>query len=517
MPRLAPTLWQHKIEALLDGLPHAVTSFAEQPSHHQAGGDLTSQEGSLLGSQHHVAPVHMDQPPEATAASTKASTDPAKEIEGLGGGVVHVDLLNNNNSQYYADFMVGKPLQHFTAVFDTGSGITWVPGSKCHSSTCEMHNRFSKHLSGSHEEPSADAGEADHGAIHYGTGEVKYEMGTDTLTFCDSAKDAGCHGAPPTGGKPPRRLEVPLQPLGMATSQTSHPFSILPFDGILGLAPSGSKGSVLHQIKAAKSLPRNLIGVYLSEDTHRSGSMSFGGVEPAHIAKGAPLHWHRISNNSEWSVQMKDILVNGKPLHVCDARPGGLCPAVMDTGSSLITGPQDEIEKLLPQIHTDEKCGNLKEMPEISVQLVDKSGKLVSYPLTPEEYTLRSWEEVPGSGDTGYDGEFPVLGQNATAPQITPHCEPGIGVMDVPGRKWVLGDTLLRRYYSIYDDDRGLVGLVRSVHPDESAIPHQGRGPKAHHKHHVSTAMAPAWCVAPRCPSSASRCRRRPRGWMTFL
>merc|ERR1712048_125230 len=27
----------------------------------------------------------------------------------------------------------------------------------------------------------------------------------------------------------------------------------------------------------------------------------------------------------------------------------------------------------------------------------------------------------------------------------------------------------LRRYYSIYDDDKGLVGLVRSIHPDEAA------------------------------------------------
>jgi len=467
----------------------------------------------------------MDQPPEEVARpetlAEPRGTDSAQEIQRLAGGVVHVDLLNNNNSQYYADFMVGKPLQHFTAVFDTGSGITWVPGSKCHSSTCEMHNRFSKHLSQSHEEPSAD-GESDHGAIHYGTGEVKYEMGKDTLTFCDSAKDAGCHGAAPGDGNLPQRLEVPAQPLGMATSQTSHPFSILPFDGILGLAPSGSKGSVLHQLKAAKTLPKNIIGVYLSEDTHRSGSMSFGGVEPAHIAKGAPLHWHKINGNTEWSVQMKDILVDGKPLHVCDARPGGVCPAVVDTGSSLITGPQDEIEKLLPKIHTDERCSNLKAMPEISVQLVDKTGKLVTYPLTPEEYTLRSWEEVPGSGDTGYDGEFPVLGRNATAPQITPHCEPGIGVMDVPGRKWVLGDTMLRRYYSIYDDDRGLVGLVRSVHPDEAATTDHIRGTKAHHRHRVATAMMPleaAGIFAPRCrgPTSSARRRARLRCCRNFL
>merc|ERR1711879_724171 len=65
---------------------------------------------------------------------------------------------------------------------------------------------------------------------------------------------------------------------------------------------------------------------------------------------------------------------------------------------------------------------------------------------------------------------FPVLGQGGKAPDIKDRCEPGIGVMDVPGKKWVLGDTFLRRYYSIYDDDKGLVGIVRSIHPDETLL-----------------------------------------------
>ena len=78
--------------------------------------------------------------------------------------------------------------------------------------------------------------------------------------------------------------------------------------------------------------------------------------------------------------------------------------------------------------------------------------------LLPEEYTLRSWDEIPNTGDNGYLKEFPVLG-HGKEPGIRPHCEPGVGIMDVPGKKWVLGDTLLRRYYSIYDDDRGLVGF----------------------------------------------------------
>ncbi|CAK0863712.1 unnamed protein product [Prorocentrum cordatum] len=89
-------------------------------------------------------------------------------------------------------------------------------------------------------------------------------------------------------------------------------------------------------------------------------------------------------------------------------------------------------------------------MPQVSLQLQDRDGKSVLYPLTPEEYTLKSLEEVPNTGDSESVNEFPVLGTSkAKAPEVQSRCEPGFGVMDVPGRKWVLGDTFLRRYYSI--------------------------------------------------------------------
>mmetsp|Transcript_47327 Transcript_47327/g.85464 ORF Transcript_47327/g.85464 Transcript_47327/m.85464 type:complete len:176 (+) Transcript_47327:51-578(+) len=107
-------------------------------------------------------------------------------------------------------------------------------------------------------------------------------------------------------------------------------------------------------------------------------------------------------------------------------------------------------------------------MPQISVLLVDKDGNTVSYPLTPEEYTLRSLDEVPGPSDKdGYFNEFAVLGKGSV-PDLQLTCVPGIGIMDTTNHRWVIGDTFLRRYYSIYDDDRGLVGLVRSIHPDEN-------------------------------------------------
>eukprot|EP00928_Gymnodinium_smaydae_P096573 TRINITY_DN8560_c0_g1_i1.p1 TRINITY_DN8560_c0_g1~~TRINITY_DN8560_c0_g1_i1.p1 ORF type:complete len:570 (-),score=98.50 TRINITY_DN8560_c0_g1_i1:91-1800(-) len=452
-------------EHLLNWLPHALHSLALVGAGEDQAHDLHAHAATSFAdaSGRADAPdVHV-----GATADGEASVVGASELKSLAEGRhLRVDLLNNNNSQYYGDFTLGTPRQHFTGIFDTGSGMIWVPGSHCKSQVCQDHNRFDGTASNQYVPASSTQSDVDHarGTIRYGTGRVDYEGGVDTLTVCDSHDNAGCAGADD------HHISMPGQPIGTSTEQTNYPFSILPFDGIVGMAPSVNKGSMLHQLKAAGALAKNIFGFYFSEDTHRNGSVTFGGVEPQRIAPHSPLNWFDITKPNEWTIKLKDITVNGQPLHVCDKRPGGVCPAVVDTGSSLVTGPQAEMEKLLPKIRTDVNCKGLDAMPEVAVQLVDRDGRVVSYPLNPKEYVLRSLEEVPGSGNYGHVNEFPVLGNaDAASPEVQPVCEPGIGVMDVAGSKWVLGNTFLRRYYSIFDDDRGLVGFVRSHHMDEPA------------------------------------------------
>lgn len=396
-----------------------------------------------------------------------------KDVMALAGGEVKVDLLNNNNSQYYGDFTLGNPGQKFTAVFDTGSSITWVPGAKCKDTVCSEHHTFAAPRS-----RTFVGHDAHNGTIRYGTGDIKYETGEDTISFCDSHSNVGCqlNRLGGNGSTEEGIVSLPRHTFGTSIVQSDYPFRMLPFDGIMGLAPSISKGSVLHQMKASNALKHNVLGIYLSEDAHRNGSADFGGVEPMYIAKNSLLNWHKISNPKEWGLDMKDILVDGKPMNLCQDRPGGVCPTVVDTGSSLVTGPESEISQLLQKIRTNEDCGNMASMPKISIEFVNTEGETISYPLTPEEYTLKSLEEEPNSGNAAFFQEFPVLGKGSS-PKVTPHCEPGIGIMDTPGDKWVIGDTFLRRYYSIYDDDHGRIGLVRSVHADETPVNEPASGP----------------------------------------
>eukprot|EP00392_Amoebophrya_sp_AT5.2_P006214 g6224.t1 len=326
---------------------------------------------------------------------------------------IRIDMLNNNNSQYYGDFMLGTPPQPFTAVMDTGSGLIWVPGKKCDTEVCQEHHQYDEGASSTKHAIPSEIGATT--VIHYGTGSVHYQQSEDTLRLCDSKLNPNCRN-----GKQ-NILTIPSQTMGTSLTQTAEPFKWLPFDGIFGLAPSASKGSALYSIKKAKVLAHNLLGCYLSEDTHRTGSMSFGGIEPQYIAKGHPLYWHDSTHDKEWQVAISDFEINGERQHVCDGYPDKECLAVVDTGSSLVTGPMDLMDPMMKKMKLDTTCKQLEKMPRVDVLIKGNEGT-VRYPLTPQEYTLADVDE-----------------------EDKPVCELGFGGMDVPGRKWVLGDTFLRR------------------------------------------------------------------------
>lgn len=59
------------------------------------------------------------------------------------------------------------------------------------------------------------------------------------------------------------------------------------------------------------------------------------------------------------------------------------CKMVVDTGTTLLTGPKEDVKRLLQMIRVEPKCANYRSMPDITF-VIDKK----EYVLTHEDYIL---------------------------------------------------------------------------------------------------------------------------------
>jgi len=156
---------------------------------------------------------------------------------------------------------------------------------------------------------------------------------------------------------------------------------------------------------------------------------------------------------SYWEIQIFGVKVNGQELSAnptCSAQ--NPCNGIVDTGTSLILAPQGTVTNLqniipvaLLSSNQVTACNsiNLNALPNITFNL---GGVLLSIP--PSIYILND-------------------GQN--------NCNLGI---DVGGTLWIMGDTLIRNFYTIFDRGNNQVGFAALVgNPPLAPSQSMGNGP----------------------------------------
>lgn len=235
------------------------------------------------------------------------------------------DIVLNNfmDAQYYGDIALGTPPQTFGVIFDTGSSNLWVPSKKCPFTQipCLIHRKYDAAASSSY------AANGTEFAIQYGTGALSGFLSTDTLTFGD--------------------LQVPGQTFAEATKEPGITFVTAKFDGILGMAyetiaVDGVLPPFQNMLKQGL-LASPVFSFYLNRDAtdgSHGGELVLGGIDPAHF-KGEHV-WAKVTRKAYWQFLMTDMAIEGQP-GVC-GRAG--CQAIADTGTSLLAGPSDQVEKI---------------------------------------------------------------------------------------------------------------------------------------------------------------------------
>jgi len=334
------------------------------------------------------------------------------------------------SSEYYGQVIVGSPAQRFLVVFDTGSGNLLLPSKECVDEACTGHKRFDPALSATAlqvayadqpDTPVAADGSRDVVTITFGTGEMSGVYIRDNI--CLGSGDICCKAD-----------------FVAATEESDEPFSLVPFDGILGLSlPQMAEGpafSVLDRLVASGVLQQGLFGVFFGNDGEQS-EITFGSYKKEQMA--TEIFWAPVTIPGYWQVAMDDITLDNKNLGLCGGSGGHKCQVAVDTGTSLLAGPTDVVSSLVEKLQVADDCSNLASLPDLGFIVGDHILN-----LKPEDYVA----------------------------ETSDRCSLGLMSLDIPppkGPLFIFGDPFLRKYYTVYDRANMRVGFALAKHAPQPA------------------------------------------------
>ncbi|KGL81360.1 Gastricsin [Tinamus guttatus] len=328
---------------------------------------------------------------------------------------IYEPLANNLDMSYFGEISIGTPPQNFLVLFDTGSSNLWVPSVYCKSEACVAHAMFHPG------ESSTYSTQDQYFAIEYGSGSLTGIFGYDTVTIQD--------------------VSITNQEFGLSETEPGTSFLYSEFDGILGLAyPSLSAGgatTVMQGLLQENLLDEPLFSFYLSgQEGTDGGELVLGGVDSSLYT--GDITWTPVTLTEYWQIAIDSFSISGETTGWCSDG----CQAIVDTGTSLLTAPQDIFSELMEYIGAESdddglyvvSCSDIDSLPTLSFVIGG-----TSFPLTPSAYVLES----SGTCTIGIEETY-VSSDNGQP-------------------LWILGDVFLRSYYSIYDVGNNKMGFATAV------------------------------------------------------
>ncbi len=350
----------------------------------------------LLATAHMRVPIKRDM--NAAAAHRRGMPMISKSYElGDGNKIVIQDYLG---VQFYGPISIGTPGQEFQVVYDTGSSNLWVAASNC-SLSCGFKPRYQSSWSFTYQ-PNGTIFE-----IMYGSGPVSGFMSDDTINMGTST--------------------VTGQVFAEVTNATGLglAYAVAQWSGICGLAwPAISETHAtppFFNLIAQDSSLDPVFSFYLPKNANSTGVLDIGGIDTNHYV--GELHNVALTSKTYWETHMDSFTVGETKLH-------GTARIVLDSGTSLLTGPTEYVAQVATLVNATEllpgryivDCASVSKLPVIKVSI----GGAV-WDLTGEDYIIND---------------------------MNVECILGFGALDVPkpiGPIWIMGDVFMRKVFTVFD------------------------------------------------------------------
>jgi len=136
---------------------------------------------------------------------------------------------------------------------------------------------------------------------------------------------------------------------------------------------------VFDSIIEKRLLTNNLMTFHYSYNENTNGQITLGYIDKSKYT--GEIFYYDVVDKYYWTIHLKDILYDGKSLGLC----AGGCKAVIDTGTTLNTGPTEQLRTLLERIPVENDCKNFDIAGKISFVFGNEE-----YQLEKDEYMLKT-------------------------------------------------------------------------------------------------------------------------------
>ncbi|KAM8721042.1 hypothetical protein ACLKA7_006989 [Drosophila subpalustris] len=318
---------------------------------------------------------------------------------------VNESLSTAMNMYYYGSIWIGTPVNLFRVMFDTGSSNLWVPSYNCTSSACKLHAQYNPSQSSTYQPASQKASSI---TLTYGTGGMTGYLATDSVMVAS--------------------LGIQNQTFAVATSELDNYFQNFSFDGILGM---GFKDLAVNNITPpfynlfSQGLISQPIFSFLLKNDSTGGVLNLGGSDPQYLNK---VTYVPVSVADYWQFNMAAASLGNVSL--CSD-----CPAIVDTGTSMIIAPSVAYNKIRAMLNVSldgsVNCSSVSKMPDLLFLIGDKL-----FGVSRSSYVL----------------------------SINDECI--LGIQTANTSFWILGDIFIEQYYTEFDLGNQRIGFANNFPAD---------------------------------------------------